>query len=147
MISLLPESIMASASGCRTPAKIDPIAKELSSTKSEFLALTLKSKEIAKVIHEVDLLVNATSVGLGEGDSLGLGREVFSPKLFVYDTVYRPAETELLRIASEVGAKVAGGLGMLLHQGAKSFELWTKRKAPVAVMRRALQATIYGERK
>jgi shikimate dehydrogenase len=130
----------------RTAAKIEPIAKELSSMKTEFHALALKSKDIAKVIHEVDLLVNATSVGLSPGETLGLGREVFSPKLFVYDTIYRPAETELLRAASDAGAKVAGGLSMLLHQGAKSFELWTKRKAPAAVMRRALQTAIYGER-
>ena len=130
----------------RTASKIDPIARELSSTKTAFQALTLKSKDIAKAIHEVDLLVNATSVGLSAGESLGLGPEVFSPKLFVYDAIYRPAETELLKTAGEAGAKVAGGMGMLLHQGAKSFELWTKRKAPVAVMRRALQSAIYGER-
>jgi len=39
----------------------------------------------------------------------------------VYDTIYRPAETELLRVAASAGAQVANGLGMLLHQGAKSF--------------------------
>ncbi len=130
----------------RTPARIEPIARELASAKVECQGLPLKSKDIAKVASEIDLLVNATSVGLAPGDSLGLDPTIFSPKLFVYDTVYRPAETELLRIAAEAGAKVANGLSMLLHQGAKSFEIWTKRKAPAAVMRRALQAAIDGER-
>ena len=87
---------------------------------------------------EVDLLVNATSVGLKEGDSLRLAASLFTPQHAVYDTIYRPAETELIRLANDAGAKVSNGLSMLLHQGAKSFEIWTKRKAPLAVMRRAL---------
>jgi shikimate dehydrogenase len=62
----------------------------------------------------------------------------------VYDTIYRPAETELLRVASEAGASVANGLSMLLHQGVKAFELWTGQTAPVAVMRRALRAVAGG---
>lgn len=128
----------------RTPARIDLIANEVRSTKTEFLALTLAAEDIRKVIHEVDLVVNATSVGLEEHDSLGLGADLFSPRLHVYDTIYRPAETELLRIAESAGAKVANGLSMLLHQGAKAFEIWTKRKAPLAVMRRALRASVYG---
>jgi shikimate dehydrogenase len=85
-------------------------------------------------------------VGLAGSDSLGLGADLFSPRLHVYDTIYRPAETELLRIAGSAGAKVANGLSMLLHQGARAFEIWTKRKAPLAVMRRALRAAIYGEK-
>jgi len=130
----------------RTPARIEPIAREVRGTKAEFLALKLAAEDIRTVIHEVDLVVNATSVGLEEGDSLGLGADLFSPRLHVYDTIYRPAKTELLRIAESAGAKVANGLSMLLHQGAKAFEIWTKRKAPLAVMRRALRATVYGEK-
>jgi shikimate dehydrogenase len=130
----------------RTLSKIEPIAQEIHSTKTEFLALKLAGEDIRKVIHEVDLVVNATSVGLQEGDSLGLGADLFSPRLHVYDTIYRPAETELLRVAESAGAKVANGLSMLLHQGAKAFEIWTKRKAPLAVMRRALRAAIYGDK-
>ena len=130
----------------RTLARIEPIANEIRGTKSEFLPLKLAADEIRKVIHEVDLVVNATSVGLQEGESLGLGTELFSPRLHVYDTIYRPAKTELLRIAESAGAKVANGLSMLLHQGAKAFEIWTKRKAPLAVMRRALRAAVYGEK-
>jgi shikimate dehydrogenase len=130
----------------RTPARIEPVAREVRATKTEFLALKLAEENIRRVIHEVDLVVNATSVGLEEGDSLGLGADLFSPRLHVYDTIYRPAETELLRVAESAGAKVANGLSMLLHQGAKAFEIWTKRKAPLAVMRRALRAAIYGEK-
>jgi shikimate dehydrogenase len=137
----------------RTPSKIEPIARDVSATKTSFQALELKSAEVARNIGDVDLLVNATTVGLApkteaapaEAESLGLDSSLFSSRLFVYDAIYQPAETALLRVAAEAGAKVANGLGMLLHQGARSFELWTKRKAPVAVMRRALHAAVYGE--
>ena len=128
----------------RTAAKIDPIAKEISATKTAFCAAALTTDGIARVINDVDLLVNATSVGLLEGESLGLDAKLFSPRLFIYDTVYRPAKTELLRTAAVAGAKTANGLGMLLHQGARAFEIWTKRKAPLAVMRRAIKSTVYG---
>jgi shikimate dehydrogenase len=62
----------------------------------------------------------------------------------VYDMIYRPAETKLLKSAKKARCKTANGLGMLLHQGAKAFEIWTGRKAPVDVMRRALVKNIYG---
>jgi shikimate dehydrogenase len=128
----------------RTMAKLKPIAREVRTTQTEFVSVELKVDAVRRVIDEVDLLVNATSVGLREGESLGLPADLFSPKLLVYDTIYRPAETELLRTAAAAGARVANGLSMLLHQGAKSFEIWTKNKAPLAVMRKALRAAIYG---
>ena len=130
----------------RTLARIESVAREIRLLKVEFLALSLDADQIAKAIHDIDLVVNATSVGLKEGESLGLGAELFSPWLHVYDTIYRPAQTELLRVAERAGAKVANGLSMLLHQGARAFEIWTKRKAPLAVMRRALRAATYGEK-
>lgn len=131
----------------RTASKIEPIAREVKVTKTEFRALKLNSRDIGRAIGEIDVLVNATSVGLKDGDTLGLDPGLFTPKLFVYETIYRPAETELLRTARAAGAKAINGTSMLLHQGAKSFEIWTKRKAPMAVMRRALKATLAGDAK
>ncbi|MGH8983299.1 MAG: shikimate dehydrogenase family protein, partial [Acidimicrobiia bacterium] len=89
----------------------------------------------AAAVDGCDLLVNATPLGMhGE-------RPPFDPALlrrgqFVYDTVY-PAETPLLAAARAKGVAAAGGLGMLVHQGALSFELWTGQDAPVDVMRAA----------
>jgi len=62
----------------------------------------------------------------------------------VYDLIYRPAETKLLAAAKAAGCQTANGLGMLLHQGAKAFEIWTGQPAPLAVMRRALEQNVYG---
>jgi shikimate dehydrogenase len=129
----------------RTPARTEPIARELRDLKVDYRTLPLRTDDIAGIMGEVDLVINATSVGLKDGDSLGLPGSLFAPRLFVYDTIYRPAQTELLRLAADAGAKTANGASMLLHQGAKSFELWTKRKAPIAVMRRALKAALSEE--
>ena len=95
---------------------------------------------------EVDLVVNATSLGLKPGDPLPLDGRQFSLKQAraVYDLIYRPAETPLLKAARKAGCQTANGLGMLLHQGAKAFEIWTGKPAPLAVMRRALEQNIYG---
>ena len=62
----------------------------------------------------------------------------------VYDMIYRPAETPLLRRAREAGCRTANGLGMLLYQGAKSLELWTGQPAPLKEMRAALERNVYG---
>ena len=58
--------------------------------------------------------------------------------------IYRPAATPLLQAAHAAGCRTANGLGMLLHQGAKAFEIWTGQPAPLAVMRQALEQNIYG---
>jgi shikimate 5-dehydrogenase len=86
-------------------------------------------------VETFDVVVNATPLGMhGEGPPFDLGG--LRPGQFVYDTVY-PVETPLLVEARARGAGAAGGLGMLVHQGALSFELWTGCAPPVDVMRAA----------
>ena len=59
--------------------------------------------------------------------------------LTVYDLVYNPRETQLLQRARAAGATGIDGLGMLVHQGAEAFRLWTGRDAPIEVMRQAIE--------
>lgn len=94
----------------------------------------------------VDLAVNATSLGLKSEDPLPFAKDEFSLKNVkaVYDMVYRPAETSLLKAARAAGCRCANGIGMLLYQGAKALELWTGQKAPISVMREALLKNVYG---
>jgi shikimate dehydrogenase len=94
----------------------------------------------------VDLVLNATSLGLKPGDPSPLDEKQFSLRQAraAYDLIYNPAETTLLKAAKAAGCKTANGLGMLLYQGAKAFEIWTGQKAPLGVMRRALEQNIYG---
>jgi len=84
------------------------------------------------------LLVNATPVGLHPSDPPPIDPALLRPQLLVYDLIYRPRETALLREAKRLGCQVLGGLGMLLYQGALAFELWTGRTPPEQAMRTAL---------
>lgn len=94
----------------------------------------------------VELLLNATSLGLKPEDPLPLDVSQFAlgRAAAVYDMIYRPAETSLLRAARAAGCRTANGLGMLLYQGAKALELWTGQPAPIQPMRRALEMNVYG---
>jgi shikimate dehydrogenase len=95
---------------------------------------------------EVDLVLNATSLGLQPDDPLPFDSRRFSLQQAraAYDMVYRPAETPFLRAAQAAGCRTANGLGMLLYQGAKALEIWTGQPAPVDVMRAALKKNVYG---
>ena len=95
---------------------------------------------------EVDLAINATSLGLASGDPLPVDGKRFSLRQAraVYDMIYRPAETPLLAAAKSAGCRTANGLGMLLYQGAKALEIWSGKPAPVEIMRQALEKNIYG---
>lgn len=89
--------------------------------------------------RRLDLVVNATPVGLRAGDRSLLPASFFrGRRLLAYDFIYRPARTKLLRAAEQAGSRAANGLGMLLYQGAEAFRIWTGHMAPIGVMRRAL---------
>lgn len=89
----------------------------------------------AAAVGECDVLVNATPLGM-HGEPPPFDPALLHRGQFVYDTVY-PGETPLLAAARASGVAGAGGLGMLVHQGARAFELWTGQDAPVDVMRAA----------
>lgn len=89
-------------------------------------------------IQDCDLLVNATAVGMKPEDGMVINTNKLHKDLFVYDVIYNPQETKLLKVAKEKGLKYANGIGMLLYQGVLAFQHWTKKDAPIEVMRRAL---------
>ena len=91
-------------------------------------------------LSEKDLLINASSIGMKESDPLLVNAGQLHPGLFIYDLVYNPFETKLLKLAREQNLPYANGLGMLLYQGVEALNLWiAPRKAPVEVMRKALE--------
>lgn len=93
---------------------------------------------IRDVVEQVDLIINASSMGMNGQADLQLEERWLGPDQWVMDIVYRPRETRLLKVATRAGARTLDGLDMLIGQGACSFELWTERPAPVEEMRRAL---------
>ncbi|MBF0260577.1 MAG: shikimate dehydrogenase [Magnetococcales bacterium] len=85
------------------------------------------------------LLINTTSLGMGDDDgSVPDLRDLVADAL-VYDIVYAPPVTPLLAVARGRGLRVENGLGMLIHQGARAFEIWTGRVMPVAKVRKGLK--------
>ncbi len=96
--------------------------------------------------ERVDLVLNATSAGLKEGDPVPIDGSRFDlvRAAAAYDMIYRPAETGFLKLAKAAGCRTANGLGMLLYQGAAALEIWSGRRAPVETMRTALREHVYG---
>lgn len=111
--------------------------------------LPLEASVLAAHLPAVDLVVQATAVGMTGGPDphgmppLDLAR--LPQHAVVADLVYVPAVTPLLAAAAGAGRRTLGGLGMLLHQGALALEHWTGRTAPLPAMRAALEAAIAHE--
>jgi len=116
---------------------VDDLVETFPNNALHFAALT--SQSILDLNDQLDLVVNTTSVGMSpHGEDCPWPSEVAMPRQTIFcDLVYRPLETVFLARAREAGAKTIGGLGMLIHQGAASFERWTGQAAPIAVMRQA----------
>jgi shikimate dehydrogenase len=124
----------------RTGARAEQLAAEVAA-RFPAVKIILRLPQDA-----VDLVINATSLGLKAEDPSPLDQDWLKTRRppRVYDMIYRPAETALLRAARSAGCQTANGLGMLLYQGAAALELWSGLPPPVDIMRAALKKNIYG---
>ncbi|ADL13280.1 shikimate dehydrogenase [Acetohalobium arabaticum] len=106
--------------------------------------LPLKQEKLKKIISGIDLLVDTTPIGMHPESDVEpvIEPELIQPDMVVSDLVYNPVETSLLKAAKDRGAKTVSGLGMLVHQGAISFEIWTGKKAPVKLMAETIRDNI-----
>ena len=97
--------------------------------------------QLAKDLETAELLVNATDIGMGgKKASLPIANVGWlHTDLAVFDLIYSPKETRLLQEAKKVGAQGYNGLGMLIHQGAIAFELWTNKEMPVQLVREKIE--------
>ena len=100
--------------------------------------------EIDNHVKNADILIDTTPVGMDPhiDDEAIVKAENMHEDLVVFDAVYNPNETVLLKEAIKAGAKPVYGIKMLLYQGVESFEIWTGKKAPVDVMEKALKETL-----
>ncbi len=96
--------------------------------------------KLKEEIADSYLFANATGMGMKplEGKTYIPDKSFFRPDLIVTDVVYFPRETEMLRMAKEVGCKTMNGLGMMLFQGSAAFELWTGQPMPIGHMKEVL---------
>lgn len=128
-----------------------PRAQALASAVEQKLSTNVKvaslnRTELTKALKNVDVLINATSVGMHPKIDKTLVRaNMMRRGLVVYDIVYKPLRTKLLREARRAGGKTIDGLGMLVHQGALAFEIWTGKRAPIKIMKAAAKRELRGE--
>ena len=94
-------------------------------------------KKFEKEIRDSSILVNATPVGMAPETEKCLIKNdsVFHPELYVFDAIYEPRQTMLLKKAEKCGCRTANGLNMLLYQGAEAFKIWTGKDMPVDLIK------------
>ncbi|MEZ5388028.1 MAG: shikimate dehydrogenase [Prosthecobacter sp.] len=129
----------------RSPAKAETVAGEIRAVGrcDNVVVAPWNDSSVATAAADVDLIVNATSLGMKDGDAQLLPASALQQRHLVFDMVYRAGgETPLLADARAVGARVVDGLSLLLHQGAISFEHWFDRPAPLDAMRQGLQNAV-----
>jgi shikimate dehydrogenase len=136
-----PERITLAA---RDAGRAAAVAAELSASDPRGVLTSIDLTSAVPAIADARLLVNATSVGMWpETRSSPLGDVgVIGPDHIVYDLIYTPAPTRLLREAASRGARTIDGREMLLGQAAASFRLWTGREMPLSVARAALDLAL-----
>lgn len=121
----------------RTVERAGALAELAANRNVPTRAVQLDALQAGNVAEATDLIVNCTSLGMHHGpdeDASPLRASRIPASALVYDLVYNPMLTPLLREAQMAGAPTLGGISMLVYQGAASFELWLERPAPVSVM-------------
>jgi shikimate dehydrogenase len=125
--------------GNRTPANLQRLLDDLEPIATD---TGIGLHGFALVSPPTDLppgaiVINATSGGLKPGIPPPIDLRQLSPDTCVYDMVYNPPETPLLRLANDLGLRAANGISMLVHQGARALEIWTGEKVSASIMKAA----------
>jgi shikimate dehydrogenase len=145
-------ALMAAKEGAKALVLADIDAERVQRLEDEIKSLT-PSVEIIQALDDAgkielcrdcDLVVQASPVGMKKGDPSLLPPEAFRDGQRAFDLIYMYPETAILTTAREAGAQIANGLGMLLHQGARAFEIWTGVEPSIPAMRKSLEEAVYG---
>lgn len=119
----------------RQPRKIDAMVvklKPLTATGTTITWAYWGDGSFLRTLGDADLVVNSTPIGVAGSETAGqspIPGELIQPHTTVFDLVYNPPETALVAAARSRGGKAVSGFGMLVHQAAESFRLWTGRDA------------------
>ncbi len=145
-------ALMAAREGAKSLVLADIDAERVQKLNDEITELTphvevtqaIDTDAQIKLCRTCDLVVHASPIGMKKDDPSLLPSDAFHVGQRAFDLIYMYPETAILTTAREAGAQIANGLGMLLHQGARAFELWTGTKPSVPAMRKALEDAVYG---
>ncbi|WP_372795111.1 shikimate dehydrogenase [Pontiella sp.] len=145
-------ALQAAVKGAKSLVLADIDAERVQRLEDEIKSLApdieifqaLEKEKQLELCRECDLVVQASPVGMKKDDPSLLPPEAFKEGQRAFDLIYMYPETAFLTTAREAGAQIANGLGMLLHQGARAFEIWTGTEPSVPAMRKALEDAVYG---
>lgn len=132
----------------RTDARAHALVAALSAENTNMNVVQMDKTTLAGVIYgtpPVKLIVNCTSLGMRHGlntEVSPIASDLLPFDIFIYDLIYNPPQTPLLKVARSKGAMTLGGLSMLVYQGAEAFRLWTGLEPPVNVMREAAEQAL-----
>lgn len=125
----------------RSVDKLAPVLEQCSNIMpgKTIKSVPMDAESLAEALADVDVIVNATPMGMKEGDTPLFDFSKLRPRHYVYDMVYRAdGTTPLIAAAEKAGALTCNGLQLLLHQGAVSFEHWFGAPVPLEAMRSGL---------
>lgn len=128
----------------RTRERAERIVEDLGAAfpSVEWEIVQASDSSLANAARRVSVIANATSLGMRPDDPLPLPAEAITPEHLVFDTVYAPPETGLLKAARNAGAIAVGGLGMLARQGARSLAIWSGMNPDEELMLNVLRERI-----
>ncbi len=121
----------------RTEKRSIKLAKDLTNkTAIKAIGKNMSINTLKNLLDEVDILINTTPLGMyPDIEESPISEEMLRNDLFVFDIVYNPLETRLIKEASKIGCKTLGGLDMFVNQGALAFEWWTGKKPNLNLMK------------
>ncbi|MEY4362065.1 MAG: shikimate dehydrogenase [Actinomycetota bacterium] len=120
--------------------------RELISSISSGMAEIVPWDDRSSALREVDIVINCTSIGMGDDRHLPFDPNAIGPAHVVVELIYHPIRTALMDAAQTRGARVVGGLGMLIHQAALQQQIWTGHLPDVEAMTRSALSAL-GERR
>lgn len=138
---IIKENLASLTIGGIIQEEIDRLVQDISSTKkiSQVEGVIVDEKSLEKQLQNVDILIQATPVGMHPKiNDTPVPKRLLESSLTVFDIIYTPLKTRLLKEAEETGCVVVSGIDMFIYQAALQFELWTDKPAPIKVMREVL---------
>ncbi|MBY9014413.1 MAG: shikimate dehydrogenase [Candidatus Lokiarchaeota archaeon] len=121
----------------RTKERAIKLAKELhDKTKIKATGKDMSEKTLRSLTYSVDILINTTPIGMYPLINISpISKDLLNENLFIFDIIYNPFQTQLLKDAKEIGSKILNGLDMFINQGALAFEWWTGKKPNIKLMK------------